>query len=82
VSWFLFLDDWHSDWGEVESQSRFDFISLKAEDVEHFSCMYWPFAFLLRSIFSVCPFTDWVIGSLVFNFFELYIFNINSLSDE
>jgi hypothetical protein len=39
---FYFLES-YSDWGEVESQCSFDFISLMVEDVEYFLCIYWPF---------------------------------------
>jgi hypothetical protein len=32
------IDDCHSDWDEVESQSHFDLHFLLAKDVEHFLC--------------------------------------------
>ena len=39
-------------------------ISLIISDVQHFSCAYWPSAYLLwRNVYSVfCPFFNWAVG--------------------
>jgi hypothetical protein len=39
-------------------------ISLMVKDVEHFSCIYWPFGFiLLKKDQFICPLCDWIISS-------------------
>lgn len=50
----------HSEMGEVISHCGFICISLMSSDVEHFSCISWPFIFLLFIALQNNLLTDWV----------------------
>jgi hypothetical protein len=59
------------------------FISLMAKDVTHFSCVYWPFVFLFRTVHLIWPLIDliiWFCGG--YSLSSLYTLDINPLSDE
>jgi hypothetical protein len=59
------------------------FISFIGKDVERFSCIYWPFVFLLlKMVQFIFSCINWIV-LWVFNFWSaFYILDINPLSDE